>query len=427
MIKTKQKKKSQPKNLKTKNIIKKITKKEPKIKPINKSNSNSINSSLNKSNKSSKNTKSKKKSKDSSKSKEDSKKEKQITIDNDLIKKQYKIIKDFLTPILKEENARQLVSCYKKKIAKSKNPLSRRNRHSSLNSRAILDYSFVNENSKSKIKIPLFQILFPNQYKKHLEKIHNEKNNNNPINRPCRNLSIPNNDISNNIKQSKKLDKSKNINSNSKQNIKKNNINTKSVNIDKNNNPINNTKMFRSKTPPLYLRINDIQKKHNEEIEKLKRKYKKDYKNNSSSNFTASENESNKSRNKTHSTIDFEKWYNFEKTWQEMKNLKLNIIKNEIEENKMYMNKKNKKEETFKPKINKNSEILVNKKYDGDFYLRLKNYQQDREIKRKMLHKKLEPSFKPYVNTNYQIKSEYYDYMKFDQKLINRDLNFFLE
>ena len=255
------------------------------------------------------------------------------------------------------------------------------------------------------------------------------KKKNNLINRPCRNLSIPKNDISNNIKPSKKLDKSKYMNSNSKESFKKEKNNKKNIIIDKNNNPINNNKIIRSKTPPLYLRINDIQKKHNEEIEKLKKKYKNENnnKNNSTSSFSASEKESYKSRNKSRSTIDFEKWYNFEKTWQEMKNLKLNIIKNEIEENKMYMNKKNKKEETFKPKINKNSEILVNKKYDGDFYLRLKNYQQDREIKRKMLHKKLEPSFKPYVNTNYQIKSEYYDYMKFDQKLINRDLNFFLE
>ena len=147
MIKTKQKKKIQPQNLKSKNIIKKITKKEPKIRPISKSNSNSINSSLNKRNKSSKKTKSKKtsKSKENSKSKEESKKEKQITINNDLIKRQYKILKDFLTPILKEENARQLVSCYKKTIAKSNTPVSIRNNHYSLNNRAILDYSFVNE------------------------------------------------------------------------------------------------------------------------------------------------------------------------------------------------------------------------------------------------------------------------------------------
>ena len=192
-------------------------------------------------------------------------------------------------------------------------------------------------------------------------------------------------------------------------------------------------KSNRPKTPPLYLRINDIQKQHNEEIEKLKKKY--EYKNNKSnynndlySSNSITENESKtKSRNASHTNYDFEKWYNHEKTWQKMRTIKLSILKSEIEENKEYMNKNDKDEETFKPKINKNSTILVNKKYDNDFYLRLKHYQNNKNKKMKMLRKKLEPNFKPYVNNNYKIKNEYYDYMKFDQKLINRDLNFFLE
>ena len=109
-----------------------------------------------------------------------------------------------------------------------------------------------------------------------------------------------------------------------------------------------------------------------------------------------------------------------------MKDIKLKMIKDEIEENKIYMNQNIKDEETFKPKINKKSEFLVNKKYDGDFHLRLKSYLNDKDKKAKMLQKKFEPSFKPYVNNNYRIKSEYYDYMKYDQKLINRDFKYFL-
>ena len=427
--------KSKPKN-KTKNVKTKITKKVNSQKKSQADSMNKLNTSINNVsiNKSYIRKKSKiiNKSKENSKSKEDSiKKEKKIQISNELIKKQYKIIKDFLTPILKEENARQLVSCYTKKITKKKSPILARNKNSSLNKRALLDYSFVNDNP-NKIKIPLFQILFPKQYKRHFEKT--QAKNKNLINRPCRQLSSPNFDIKNNqqVKKSSKSKQKNNNNLSAKQNnkyINKNNNmvkNIKSRNI--NNNKINS----RTKTPPLYLRINDVQKQHNDEIEKLKKKYEYNYKNknknNNNSNFSLSDFESkSKSRNVTHSTYDFEKWYNYEKTWQKMRNIKLNIIKSEIEDNKEFMNKNDKDEETFKPKINKNSIIMANKKYDNDFYLRLKNYQNNKNKKMNMLQKKLEPNFKPYINTNYKIKNEYYDYMKYDQRLINRDFNFFLE
>ena len=102
-------------------------------------------------------------------------KKEKIEINNELIRKQYKIIKDFLTPILKEENARQLISCYSKKVKKDKSTLLKRNKKSSLKNRALLDYSFLNENPNNKTKIPLFQILFPKQYKKHIEKQNKEK------------------------------------------------------------------------------------------------------------------------------------------------------------------------------------------------------------------------------------------------------------
>ena len=46
------------------------------------------------------------------------------------------------------------------------------------------------------------------------------------------------------------------------------------------------------------------------------------------------------------------------------------------------MNLYNRQQETFKPKINKNSEFLASKYYEGDFYIRLKNYQKNKERKR---------------------------------------------
>jgi len=78
------------------------------------------------------------------------------TIDNELVKQQYKIIKDFLIPILKEQNAKELVSCYNK-MTKDKNKLISKNTNVSLKNKPILEYSFISDNSKNKLKI-IYQI-----------------------------------------------------------------------------------------------------------------------------------------------------------------------------------------------------------------------------------------------------------------------------
>ena len=124
---------------------------------------------------------------------------------------------------------------------------------------------------------------------------------------------------------------------------------------------------------------------------------------------------------------NFERWYNYEKTWQKIKDMKLNIIRSELEENETFMKQNGKNEETFKPKINENSQLLVNQKYDGDFYSRLKNFVENKNKKVRKLEKKLRPTFKPYINTNYKISNDYYNNMKFNQRLINGDFIFFLE
>ena len=97
------------------------------------------------------------------------------TIDNELVKQQYKIIKDFLIPILKEQNAKELVACYNRMTKDKKNIISKKT-NVSLKNKPILEYSFVNDNKNKKLKIPLFQILFPNQYKEHLDKKNKERN-----------------------------------------------------------------------------------------------------------------------------------------------------------------------------------------------------------------------------------------------------------
>ena len=459
MMKTKARNEKK-RNVKKMKIKKKLPLEDLKNNLLNKSNNSSINISMNKSylrnssNRSNNIIKSNKQSKknlhikDKSKSKSKSKDSKDIKIDNELIKKQYKIIKDFLQPIIKEENARQLVSYYTKKMSSEKSPIEKTKKYSSLNNRPILDYSFVTNNSKNKIKYPLFQIMFPNQYKKHLEKNNNKKKGN-IVKRPCRRTSAPHIDLPKNMikNNNKEKNRKKSIigrnykrNSVIKNNSSNNNnkyidiINNKTIKhvVNKNNNDINKNKYSRSissnsntisrpKTPPLYLRLDEVEKKHKEEIEKLKKKFDINY------NLNKSFNESSKSRNKSMTNHDFERWYNYEKTWQKMKDMKLNIIRSELEENETFMKQNGKKEETFKPKINENSELLVNQKYDGDFYSRLKNFVENKNKKVRKLEKKLRPTFKPYINTNYKISNEYYNNMKFDQRLINRDFIFFLE
>ena len=161
-------------------------------------------------------------------------------------------------------------------------------------------------------------------------------------------------------------------------------------------------KATRSKTPPLYLRLNEIAQKHNKEIEQLRKKYEYNYnKKSKEKNLDISEDLSEtsssvKSRNKVN---DFKKWYNYEKTWMKLKDIKLNIIKTELEENEIYNN----------------------------FYIRLKHYQMNKEKKENILKNKLKPKFKPDINTKYNINKEYYLYMNYDQKKINKDLNSILE
>ena len=477
--------KSYPKNPKNKNAKLKKTKKEVNLKVnnskelIGKTNTKTINSNISNSNSNnsslSKNKSFKKKEKEKTEQKNKNPEKK---INKELIKEQYKKIKDFLIPIIKEQNAKELVACYDK-MKKDKKKFVTKNKIVSLRNKPILEYSFVTGVSRNKLKIPLFQILYPKQYKNHLDKKSRERT---PINnRLCRNISSSN--INNyNISESKAL-KNSTLKMLSKETIQNNNIssqlnpnlvntnniinnstNTRSNNNNKNNNANNNNNNIsvnindkntnqnnniekknsiknnsninikRTKTPPLYLRLNEVKQQHDEEIERLRKKYEINYKNNKTENRKNENDNTTSDLNETSSDLitkeknqkDFKKWYDYEKTWVKMKDMKLNIIKSELEENKICMNLHNKKQETFKPKINKNSDILIANKYNDNFYERLIDYQINKENKAKMLKKRYEPKFKPFVNVNYNINKEYYLYMKYDQKKINNDLNEFI-
>ena len=278
-----------------------------------------------------------------------------------LIRAKSKILKDFLTTILKEENAKQLILNYSHKSIKYKNKDIQKKKNSSIKkSNSILDYKFLKENKGNKIKYPLFQIFSPKKYNEFFETKIKPKMN--LVQRPCRALSAPNlkNDENN-----------------------KNNIVIKGRN--------RNKKLSVYKSLPLYLRIDDVKKKHVEEMEKLEKKY----------------NLSEKGK-KHFDNGKFEKWYNDEKKWVKLKKIKVKILQKEIEENKEYSDYFERKEETYQPKINKNTDILISYKYNcNNFLSRLEFYQNDKIHKFKFLEKRYEPSFEPYTNSNYHIKSKY--------------------
>ena len=493
MLKNKQRNKNNktyPKNKNTKlrKNPKEINERESnKNKNIMKTTSKTLKTNLSNSssNNSSKNKKIKTKKKEKINNELDKKKEKKY--DEELIKQQYKIIKDFLIPILKEQSAKELISCYNN-MEKFEKRLMTKNRTISLRNKPILEYSFVTGKYRNKLKIPLFQILSPKEFVNHLDK--KNRGRSNTVNRPCKNSSTTNINNMNMLSETRKIKSTNNkintmetsgrninknndkLNSNNNQNMancNKNDIksslmtnNTHNNNDDEKKTQIKNTnenaskkiienskinnneivsikkiKEKRSKTPPLYLRLNEVRQKHEEELEKLREKYEFNY--NKNNNIKSSKNKDDNSstemsissssvitRNKSKNKNDFEKWYNYEKTWEKMKDMKLDIIKSEVEENKMCMNLFNKQQETFKPKINKNSENIFSQNYDENFYIRLKNYQRNKERKTKMLRQKLKPTFKPYVNVNYNVNKEYYLYMKYDQKKINKDLSYYL-
>ena len=336
-------------------------------------------------------------------------KKEQQSYDAELLKVQFKKIKEFLTPILKEENAKQLISLYNKKENKKKKQLSVSSiKNKPNNISAILDYSFVHEekNPQNKIKIPLFQILYPKQYKEYQEKILKQKKEKNDlIKRPCR-LKSTVNIFPINMKLT---------------NIKSSIMNRKSVS---NFSTIKNKMTKSEQTTPLYLRINEVNRIHEEEIKKLKEKYYGEKTNEISESISSTSSYYTKINRKK----NFEKWYNCEKSWLKMREIKLNLIKKEIDDNKFQAIEEEKKEETFKPQINKNSIKIFEQVYkDDDFLTRLKDYQGKKKENRNQREKNLIPTFKPYINQSYEIKDNYYDYMKFNQRKINQDFLIFLD
>ena len=84
----------------------------------------------------------------------------------------------------------------------------------------------------------------------------------------------------------------------------------------------------------------------------------------------------------------FQKWYELEAEYEKIRKLKLEIIKNEVEANRKIIEDEERKQETFKPRINKKSIQIFNKNYSNmKFNDRLDKLYKNQKIKDQKAYK----------------------------------------
>ena len=318
-------------------------------------------------------------------------KRKDLKQNNDDNNNKYKLLRDFLNPIIKEERIRQILSYYKR--------ISKQNKYSSYSLRktksnkTILDYSFITFRRKIKKK-----------------KGKNKKVNINNSNRSINSVNTINKNKANSIKYNSyrfSHPKNKSIFNSNLLNLKKA-INQ--PNINNNNDNINNNKQSldissnkekekenKKNTSINKISNNNSYKSKNKYLNKTEIIHKKNFK-----KFTTNMTNEVSSLNNTKKVgMGFTKWYNYGKEWEKIKNLKKYIIYKEIEEKKDEMIFREKIEETFRPKISQKSIDIVNKNYPNDFYERLIIFEKRKKLNDKKINKKYSPLFKPNLNKTY--------------------------
>ena len=313
----------------------------------------------------------------------------------------YKLLKDFLNPIIKEENKRQLLMCYKKHSLKIQNYSKSIKKNEK--EKGILDYKFATDRA------------FKNRRK-------NRKNKRSSFstNRQISKIKNKKKKVKFNISYQNKSDININININKEiENIKL----VKPIKINKN---IVNSFNLNSQRNKPYKKIEKINRLIKEDIneDKIKNKnknssMKKNNKNgnnkyNQESNRLSSEDRSSVKNLTSRSRIGFNKWYNYGKDWEEIKMMKYCKIRDELEEKKNAILLEEKNEATFRPKLNKKSIQIVNKNFPNDFFERLIKFEQKKKLNKRKINEKCTPRFRPNLNKsnscilskrNYQFKS----------------------
>ena len=163
---------------------------------------------------------------------------------------------------------------------------------------------------------------------------------------------------------------------------------------------------------PIYKRLGDIEMKRKLNAEKIK-------------NLIIKEKEINENtindkcaKNNFHKK-NFNKWLLSNENWKIQKNLKMEKMKNLINQEKIESEKF-----IFKPKIDKNSEKIFNSNNNSKYPVVERLYKA-KEEKDSLIKKKEDEellSFRPEINKDYQIRNQYYEFMEEDQAEIYNEL-----
>lgn len=307
----------------------------------------------------------------------------------------YKLLKDFLNPIIKEENKRQLLQYYKKNSLKIKNYSKSIKKNEK--EKGILDYSFVTDRA------------FKNRRKR-------RKNNRSSFSTKSQTSKSKN--------KKKKLKFNISYKNKSDMNINKEIDNIKLTKPMKINKNILNSFNLNSQRNKPYKKIEKINRIIKEDIneDKIRNKnssMKKNNKNgnnkyNQESNRLSSEDRSSVKNFTSRNSIGFNKWYNYGKDWEEIRMMRYCKIRNELEEKKNAILLEEKNESTFRPKLNKKSIQIVNKNFPNDFFERLYKFEQKKKLNKRKINEKCTPRFRPNLyksnscilsKRNYQYKS----------------------
>jgi hypothetical protein len=163
---------------------------------------------------------------------------------------------------------------------------------------------------------------------------------------------------------------------------------------------INKTSIKMSKNNiPIYKRLNQINEHYQENLNKIREEmdFEREIKDMESYRL-----------NEKYTKQDFQNWINRNNQWEKQRKIRLEQLKDEIEEFEADDELK------FKPEINKKSEKIVRNKGE-DFIKRIyiSSNNKNNFVQKKL--KESQPTFTPQINKNYKIRDKYYDFMNTNQ------------
>ena len=174
-----------------------------------------------------------------------------------------------------------------------------------------------------------------------------------------------------------------------------------------------NSKKIAKNNIPIYKRVNEIENIKKVNTEKIKELIIKE------KDITANTINDKCAKN-IFDKDNFNKWLLLNENWNLKKNIKMEKLKNNNNQEKMES-----EDFQFKPQINKNSEKIFYNYYIYSQYPVIERMSKAKEHKEASIKKIQDEellSFRPDVNKDYQIRNKYYEFMGEDQVEIYNDL-----